>query len=946
MNVDDQAPSTPAGGPRMESYEEFCSRSLAKLQVEAELPEAEHPEDERSEAEHPPCRRSAGPPGASRSSIQFHGVAVLSPLLSEQQRLEMKQHRQRALKLECDLQSLRRTALLARVQSILDSVKVRQTAGEPLVLDPPAICFQKPDPQNALDPPPEPRGLSRMGLASQTAGASAEAELRTTKGPVQLNGAKGGRGEEEEEDSEGGQSWSLQVLLRHSKELLEEEQDRKRAQSINGSVPSAEEAPLKGNEPSSAGATSGPSYSPLSPAGAQPSFSPSHSLVSSTQPHLSCNSTQTPFSSAQFQPSANSSKLQNSRCPTHSPLGSPQLQSSPSSTHSSVSSSQPSPSPTHRALSPVRVQPSSSPDSFPDSLLGCTPHSLTGSYVQLPCPEPSLSPLPHRRRPRPVSAGNILISCPMSAAELSPQKAPEGHPLAAWGPGVSATYTDWSTPDHPSTVDSLPPSTGSGWPCSPSCLSSVHSTKSPPTSSPLLKDGVTPDFRRRSQTLDSQLCLPQQAEQSQERVPRFLCGQPQLVPSRRSPPAPLNQSYDVESPSPMLQRPHVDSDPPPRDSGAGAGHQSAVVPPGGAQDPSAGQVQWQLQALEELQWRLWEDHAQQLSLLRAEKEREQQRLQQLEEDRRSKEQSGRLSQAEATAPQRKALNDSCPLSPMPLPDRSPGLSSHSTGYSSFFSSSDMPSLAVQSPAYLRGTSWGGSKPRGRHSEVGVMTSEQQRALCRLGAMARGFLTRRLLDTAKLKHLRQTVKDTQEFIRSFQKESPAMRGSLCTQDFTLQERVRAQLRAALFDVHDIFFVMPLGDRLALLRQDRELQREKKLREMEKARSPQDRVTLSTATQKSMDRKKQRVSNAPGQWRRSREKPKSPMVKRCSAPCSESASRGVTPSPVLRNSARVLQPNQGQNAPRPGQLPRQGSLYRRKPEERVKRCDSLRRQHSLG
>lgn len=41
---------------------------------------------------------------------------------------------------------------------------------------------------------------------------------------------------------------------------------------------------------------------------------------------------------------------------------------------------------------------------------------------------------------------------------------------------------------------------------------------------------------------------------------------------------------------------------------------------------------------------------------------------------------------------------------------------------------------------------------------------------------------------------------------------------------------SQLRAALFDVHDIFFVMPLADRLALLRQDRELQREKKLREM--------------------------------------------------------------------------------------------------------------------
>lgn len=40
----------------------------------------------------------------------------------------------------------------------------------------------------------------------------------------------------------------------------------------------------------------------------------------------------------------------------------------------------------------------------------------------------------------------------------------------------------------------------------------------------------------------------------------------------------------------------------------------------------------------------------------------------------------------------------------------------------------------------------------------------------------------------------------------------------------------QLRAALYDIHDIFFEMPLGDRLALLQQDRELQAERKLRDM--------------------------------------------------------------------------------------------------------------------
>lgn len=40
----------------------------------------------------------------------------------------------------------------------------------------------------------------------------------------------------------------------------------------------------------------------------------------------------------------------------------------------------------------------------------------------------------------------------------------------------------------------------------------------------------------------------------------------------------------------------------------------------------------------------------------------------------------------------------------------------------------------------------------------------------------------------------------------------------------------QLRAALYDIHDIFFEMPLMDRLMLLQQERELRAERKLREL--------------------------------------------------------------------------------------------------------------------
>ncbi|XP_031420622.1 centriolar coiled-coil protein of 110 kDa [Clupea harengus] len=225
------------------------------------------------------------------------------------------------------------------------------------------------------------------------------------------------------------------------------------------------------------------------------------------------------------------------------------------------------------------------------------------------------------------------------------------------------------------------------------------------------------------------------------------------------------------------------------------------------------------------------------------------------------------------------------------------------------------------PAYPWGSARSNNKPRSRLSQVPLSVG-QQRALCRLTAVVRGFLVRRLLKTSKIEHLRQTVQDTQEFIRSFQTEAPQRRASLSPQDQALQERVRAQLRAALFDIHDIFFELTLEERLALLQQERELRTEKKLREMEKTKAPKERRGLSAATQKSLDRKKQRVGESPGPVRKTQQKPKSPTTN------------------------RILQPSQGQNAPVPSQLHRQGSWYKKTPEERVKRSDCLKKQDSLG
>lgn len=167
----------------------------------------------------------------------------------------------------------------------------------------------------------------------------------------------------------------------------------------------------------------------------------------------------------------------------------------------------------------------------------------------------------------------------------------------------------------------------------------------------------------------------------------------------------------------------------------------------------------------------------------------------------------------------------------------------------------------------------------------VLSPEQQRAFCRIGALIRGFLTRRLLKTEKVKHLRQTVlvsslcdltvpKQSDETatepvwrppylysgyagvhpvipVRSSEprrllgtRSLPAGAGQSPGEEVAigrLQSSVcllvskcfcvfMPQLRAALYDIHEIFFVAPLGERLALLQQDRELRAERKLREM--------------------------------------------------------------------------------------------------------------------
>ncbi|KAK2833472.1 hypothetical protein Q5P01_017361 [Channa striata] len=810
----------------MESYEEFCLRSLAILQEEGKL---------KKRTCEPLCSLKAC------SVIRFHGRAVLLPLLSAEQRSEMRDHRQRAVQLEVDRQNQQRNKILAQVQTLLDQAQVHIVQIEEADKLPASKSSPVTGYTLVTDSPGLPRD-SELELRTNDCLANPCSEIPTLNGHEAVkveNEERSEEGEEEEEDI------SLDSLLKRSREYVKRERESHQGSKVVHTV------------------------------------------------------SQTP-------PTEKVSDKENKTC---SPLGNTNVEFGFSLQHSPVGQPQ------------NKLQPQTPYDPIPQQS-GCLSPSLPDHFARLPSPQPSTSPHPRRRRPRPVSTGNIHVSFPIGPADLiprSPGRPGEGGGMSDWGEALTGVSDYWGSMGIDSGASIISGNRRSSH-CGNSPVKEACSPVSVSVSSPMgHHEHLAAGFRRRCHTLDSQLhthhSRVEHIDRSQERVPRFMAGVTWSAASRRTPTAPLNQTYEVGNPSPSLPRPHMSPDSP-RSPNNGRVTPIVLRNAMESQTSKTEETQRRAQALEDMQRRLEEEHALQMSLLLAEQEKEQQHLRlELEETERRLKEQGCVWSLSGDA-------YSCPLVSPSRPRISPGHtpSERSPGHG-FPSpvSSNVSSPSVQPPVYLWGPTWAASKPRARLSLA--LTAEQQRALCRVTAITRGFLTRRLLKTEKVKQLRQTVVDTKEFIYSFQTEAPQKKCNYSAQDLSLQERVRAQLRAALYDIHDIFFEMPLVDRLALLQQDRELRAERKLRDMEKAKCPKEKVVLSSATQRSLDRKK-KVGESPAQARKGQQKPKSPTT------------------------TRVLKPSQGQNSPVLGQLNRQGSWYRKTPEERVRRSDSLKKQHSLG
>ncbi|XP_073503705.1 centriolar coiled-coil protein of 110 kDa isoform X2 [Phyllobates terribilis] len=621
--------------------------------------------------------------------------------------------------------------------------------------------------------------------------------------------------------------------------------------------------------------------------------------------------------------------------------------------------------------------------------------SLTGSYAKLPSPEPSLSPKMHRRRPRPLSAGNIVINHPINAYDLSPKEKGKMVELTDLETNEKNIFSEF-VPKEKVMVSSVKRHSFSE-------NIDLVSGMSRHSKSNLISSKMDPDNRVNklravtdapySPTRKGVQCtspgstntLEDNALGQQPDLPAITSdnghkpyGPLEVV--KLNSPAELNKSYDVETPSPILMQSHSTnqaSDTPNVSSGRAQliehnldvqvkrrldlnleSMQSEHSPV-----PSEEELRWlherrgrswslnapksemllnstlednlkkKVLAFEEMRKKLEEQHAYQLSLLIAEQEREQDRL-----HKEFEEEGRRLRFKDVDLPSVQEGLDSGRMRPdwVSRGDSSPpeshldkchsvstvgslvAPSQHSYGSTvessfSLWGSAEMraPKISASRPL---------NRPKTRWSQV--YSPQMQRKFSKVTALAKGFLTRRIMQTEKLKNLKQTVKDTAEFIKTFHTEVQPSRGLVSAQDVSLQERVVAQLRAALYEIHDIFFAMDAAERMTILAHDWELRREKMLRQMEKIKSPRDRVALSSATQKSLDRKKLTRAVEIGM-----------------------SNRKPIPKPKALDS-RILQPSQGQNAPINKLLSRQGSICKKNPKKEAKCCDNLRRQHSLG
>ncbi|KAG7251414.1 hypothetical protein CRUP_036670, partial [Coryphaenoides rupestris] len=435
------------------------------------------------------------------STILFYGRAVLPPLLTAEQRRDMCDYRERALQAPANRQNQRKTSVLSQVQNILDlAVQQVHDNKEPGGRQEDWLPHPK-----CPSSPPKQETVHGYTLVTDSPGL-----LRDSGCALEESSLPATPCSEPRQPSVPKIDW-LQVELENQEKIEDdgEEEDKDEEEediSLDSLLKRSREYVEKQNRWESAAIARTP------PPPHTPPPLPAESLGSDKE--------------SGTRASARDSGVEFGFSLRHSPVG--------------------------PARGPVLV-----------------PHTapLADPYAapqRLPSPEAARAhtTATHRRKPRPVSAGNLQMSFPMGQGDLILRSPVGGSPSeACWSARRSS---DHCGPVGRSRASRCGDDGGEG-PAPEMCSPPGRSAALSPLGHHELQAS---GFRRRCHTLDSQLYPGAEpgVDRSQERLPRFMAGVTRLPPHRRTSvaagaaAAPLNQSYDVERPSAGLLRPHMSPD--------------------------------------------------------------------------------------------------------------------------------------------------------------------------------------------------------------------------------------------------------------------------------------------------------------------------------------------------------------------------------------------------
>ena len=103
----------------------------------------------------------------------------------------------------------------------------------------------------------------------------------------------------------------------------------------------------------------------------------------------------------------------------------------------------------------------------------------------------------------------------------------------------------------------------------------------------------------------------------------------------------------------------------------------------------------------------------------------------------------------------------------------------------------------------------------------ALTKEMHQKLCKLSALAKGYLVRKLMKTIKVQALISSMKDTMNMALQLHHEARQQQKGVQKEDIDLHRRLLQQLNKDSQEFHNVFFALATKEKMAILALDSEV-----------------------------------------------------------------------------------------------------------------------------